>query len=351
MIEELHIDSFKNIHKTNLKFSKLNILAGTNSSGKSSVIQSLLLSSKYSSNNRLFDEYCQKFGPLDQLVCVKSGKRIFSICCKIDEEEYKIEGGQDKGLTEMIPLKFEENLYYLSADRFAQSLVEKSSIGESLNSVPKFGVYGEYVSSYYANHSNKPIQNNKIKEYCLEMVEEGPFLSHHITYWIHRILGLSLNLHAEKQGDDIKTYYKNQDIAFELRPCNLGTGVGYLAKILIVGLSLKENDVMIVENPEIHLHPKAISELTDFFAILAKSGIQVILETHSEHIINKTRYLVFKEKLKKTDISLYYKDISEHFQEIYLNDKGRYVNKEGESMEFPRGFFDANLQHLLEMMG
>lgn len=47
----------------------------------------------------------------------------------------------------------------------------------------------------------------------------------------------------------------------ELSPFNLGAGVSYLSKILILGLSLEPNSLFIIENPEVHLHPKAISKL------------------------------------------------------------------------------------------
>lgn len=112
-----------------------------------------------------------------------------------------------------------------------------------------------------------------------------------------------------------------------------------------MGLSLKQGDIFIVENPEIHLHPKAISNLVEFFVALAKSGIQVVLETHSEHIINKTRYLIYKNLLFPQNLCLLYRQRQEDFRQIYINQEGRYIDSEGNLSEFPRGFFDVNLKN------
>ena len=164
-----------------------------------------------------------------------------------------------------------------------------------------------------------------------------------------------MRLILETQGinnANVKISYKNYDLdGIELTPFNLGAGVSYLAKILILGLSLKQDDLLIVENPEVHLHPKAISKLADFFVSLAKGGIQVVLETHSEHIVNKVRWAVFKEKISEQDVQIYYgKNAEEEFVSLNINKQGRYIDKNGKIVKFPKGFFDSDLDELLEMM-
>ncbi|EMV9621678.1 AAA family ATPase, partial [Campylobacter coli] len=76
----------------------------------------------------------------------------------------------------------------------------------------------------------------------------------------------------------------------------LTTGLNFATKIIIIGLSLKKGDIFIIENPEIHLHPKAISKFADFFAFLVSKGIQVIIETHSNYLLSKLRYINFKKE-------------------------------------------------------
>lgn len=64
-------------------------------------------------------------------------------------------------------------------------------------------------------------------------------------------------------------------------------GARYVFPILTAGTQLKKGQTLIVENPEIFLHPKNQMELADFFFSLVNKNRQVIIETHSDHIINR----------------------------------------------------------------
>ena len=64
-------------------------------------------------------------------------------------------------------------------------------------------------------------------------------------------------------------------------------GARYVLPILAAGTQLKKGQTLIVENPEIFLHPKNQMELADFFISLVNKNRQVIIETHSDHIINR----------------------------------------------------------------
>jgi predicted ATPase len=150
--------------------------------------------------------------------------------------------------------------------------------------------------------------------------------------------------------NDVKVTFTSDGLE-NLSPFNLGAGNSYLAKILIMGLSCKKGHILIIENPEIHLHPKAQAKLADFFVLLENMGIQVIVETHSEHFINKLRYNVYKKKLKSDDIVIYYKpSIQGDFEKISINSNGHFIDDEKSEIVFPSGFFDSTLSELLEIM-
>ncbi|MBK9636389.1 MAG: AAA family ATPase [Bacteroidetes bacterium] len=67
---------------------------------------------------------------------------------------------------------------------------------------------------------------------------------------------------------------------------NVGFGLSYALPIIVAALSSSENSLILVENPEAHLHPRGQSQLAKLLALAAQSGVQIIIETHSEHIIN-----------------------------------------------------------------
>ena len=86
-----------------------------------------------------------------------------------------------------------------------------------------------------------------------------------LSYWLNYILGIDLRIVTSKvTSTNVKVTFSSDGID-DISPFNVGAGNSYLAKILIIGLSLKQNNIFIVENPEIHLHPKAQARLSDFF--------------------------------------------------------------------------------------
>jgi predicted ATPase len=74
-----------------------------------------------------------------------------------------------------------------------------------------------------------------------------------------------------------------------LRPQNIGFGVSYVLPIIVAGLVAAPGGMLIVENPEAHLHPAGQSLVAQFLGRVASMGVQVIMETHSDHVINGLR--------------------------------------------------------------
>lgn len=357
MIESIHIQNFKSIENQVFDFKPITILTGTNSSGKSSVIQALLLYSHHFHNNMLLDDYLANLGKPSALLYVHSKSKYFSITLKVkgretaslifnkDKQDYTFDETEATKSTKkniLIP-NFERNLYYISANRIGQE--NQSKVKDKF----RCGVNGEYIFGFYESCKNSRLENEKL--ISQEAISKA--LNAQVNFWLRKILGLNLMpLTQTIDNTSVKVSYQNFDLDdIEMSPFNLGAGVSYLAKILILGLSLKEGDILIVENPEVHLHPKAISKFSEFFAFLARGGIQVILETHSEHIINKMRYFIFKEQISKDNIQIYYRErFDTPFESIQINERGKYINKNNEIIEFPKGFFDSDLDELLEMM-
>ena len=98
---------------------------------------------------------------------------------------------------------------------------------------------------------------------------------------------------------------------------------------------------MIVENPELHLHPKAQSELMAFFVKISLAGVQVILETHSDHIVNGMRKAIVNDycALNPDDVRLYFFDDKKKCQKIEINE-----NADLET--WPEDFMDQGEQDL-----
>ncbi|MBX0534150.1 AAA family ATPase [Campylobacter jejuni] len=346
MITNLKIENFKSISDYNFEFKPLTILAGANSSGKSSIIQSILFYSYCSSANIYLEKYLDNFGNVENLLYFKETKdKKIKITPSINDKQLPSLVSNDTcdgwQKLENNTLAFEKDLFHLCSNRVGQENSVK--IHQTLRS----GNTGEYLFGFYEEYKNQALKNTE-----LISSEDSDTLSMQVRFWMEKILDLKIEPITQKiDTNNIRVYYSNYQEGIELLPFNLGAGISYLAKILILGLSLDKGNLLIIENPEVHLHPKAIAKLADFFVFLINAGIQVILETHSEHILNKIRWNVFKKNIPSNNVKIYYRNnAEEEFIDLNINEKGRYTDKNNDIVEFPKGFFDSDLNELLEMM-
>ena len=126
---------------------------------------------------------------------------------------------------------------------------------------------------------------------------------------------------------------------------NVGFGYSYILSIVVTSLVAKAGSIVLIENPEAHLHPKAQSKITHLLTRLAERGVQVMIETHSEHILNGFRLCALKDDytLSNTDLSIYF------FDKDYTT-KPLKVLENGRIEDWPDGFFDQQERDLAEIM-
>jgi predicted ATPase len=346
MIKELYIDGFKNLSNESFALKNLTVLTGLNSTGKSSVIQTLLLlSSVYTREKKSFiKEVVKSFDKFSAIRNKYKNAKIVTINARnMGGQEYNISLSIDGMKTinsdrNAGDLEYEGNLYYLSANRMGQE--ELALYDEN----QRFGAHGNYMFGYYEQHKDDMVYESLIRETA------SLTLQSQLGYWLTNILGMKMDLKTEKiTSSNVKVSFDSDGIT-GLSPLNVGSGSSYLAKVLIMLLSAKAGDMVIVENPEVHLHPKAQAGLGDFFCFIARAGVQVIVETHSEHFINKLRYEIYRSEISTDEVVIYYKkDIQGRFDKIDINKNGHFVNGSGQIVDFPKGFFDSTLAELLEI--
>ena len=78
----------------------------------------------------------------------------------------------------------------------------------------------------------------------------------------------------------------------EYRPTNVGFGITYALPIVVSALSARPGSLLIVENPEAHLHPRGQVKMGELLCQASEAGIQVLIETHSDHVLNGIRLAV-----------------------------------------------------------
>lgn len=121
-------------------------------------------------------------------------------------------------------------------------------------------------------------------------------------------------------------------------PTHTGFGLTQVLAIVVVALSLEKGGLLIVENPEVHLHPAGQSLMGGFLSQVAAAGIQVIIETHSDHVLNGVRRAVKTGALSNKKVALNFfrprgKDAAAQVESPVMDQEGRLDS-------WPEGFFD-----------
>lgn len=120
---------------------------------------------------------------------------------------------------------------------------------------------------------------------------------------------------------------------------SVGVGVSQVLPILIAGLLAPEGALLLIEQPELHLHPRAQSRLAEFFWGLSRTGRRCVIETHSEAMVNGFRLLtVGGSPAMQGEIAIYFSQLLDReskFESVVIGSDGLIEN-------WPDGFFDEN---------
>ncbi len=149
-----------------------------------------------------------------------------------------------------------------------------------------------------------------------------------------------------KIDDELYKYYETQSLGLDM----FGSSINNLIPILTQFAKNREHpekyNITIVEEPELGLHPQAQAKLVE--TLFGEDDYYktqtTILETHSSHIVNKLRYLIYQGKIKPEEVVIYYKkQDNDEFIQINIDKFGQF------DRDFPKDFYDATLANLLEM--
>lgn len=337
MINNLKIDNFKCFDTVNIELKNLTVFCGTNSSGKSSAIQSLLLLdnclvNEYSLNSQWLNlgqfEEIRNFIVRRENVYIEVNQLTNNY--QFDASESSINCSNREDYT---PIS------YISANRvgpkdfYHKIASNKNFIGEN----------AEFLIDYFYRNSRNLVEENRIVD------KSSNTLDFHVNYWLAKILNVTISLDNIKSGNIVTANYSfkgNKNV----RPYHVGAGISYIIGIIILCLNIEKGKTIILENPEIHLHPKAQSELASFLAFIAKSGVQIIIETHSDHIFNGVRKAVHKKEISNNEVSIQFFEMDENNLstniQVELNENGRILNVRENLFDQ----FDNDLDELLNLV-
>lgn len=314
MITSLVVHNFKRFRKAKFELRPLTVFTGLNGTGKSTAIQALLLAKQAAENSnskvvRLNGVYGLELGTAQDVLHVNAPRNEIGISLTTtgdDRWEYRfrvLDGDPEYNLEiASVPDAAPSELHARGLEftlLTAERLGPRDQLGVSADERRRVGVgsRGEYTAQVMAMAANEQVQASMLHP---DTDPEQPvtILRAQVEAWassIIRPIRIEAQYSTSVMAATIR--FREEDLFSEpIRPTNMGFGFSYALPIIVAGLVMKPGSLLIVENPEAHLHPAGQSRLGSFLARVAGSGIQVLVETHSDHVVNGIRLAAAEER-------------------------------------------------------
>ncbi|MBR4328053.1 MAG: DUF3696 domain-containing protein [Bacteroidales bacterium] len=339
MFNNIHLKGFKSFVDETIKLKPLTLLTGLNSSGKSSVIQAIRMIRNFRVNRTAniigyggFDELHNIFCRSELLIDLDG----YQITSEYGSDDYKTNDDYDvdgDSFSTHWPCPL-DSITYIGADRLGAKTNMPLQYGESTR-----GENVLFTLDWFSN--NNLVLDERLKPENAE----GLTLDYVVNGWLKYI---SPNVKFEYKVD------RKADISYSrfngFRATNVGFGLSYTLPIIVALLvsTTQKNSVVLIENPEAHLHPKGQTEMAKLIAKCVECGSQVIVETHSDHLFDGVRIYTKHNPGFNEKVVTHWFELDENnntkVESIKFTPEGRITD------ECPKGFFDQfeiNAEELL----
>ncbi len=378
MIKTLRLQNFKCFEDEPIHLSNLNLLTGLNGMGKSSVIQSLLLLRQNFENGLLHlnhrlglnGDYTQIGNSNDILYRYFKKKEIgitFTYNPGVtlgwvwradDNLDSLIEIANTNMGTDLskVPL-FTSNFHYLSAERIGPRPYYETSSTKVMHQ-NQLGVRGEFAANYFSVYREKkiPIENLKYtnRDANGNEADPNPSLYSQVNQWLSVIRpGAQARIKDQPEAGTITLQFEflvSKDNPGAYRANNVGFGLTYVFPLILAVLASEPGTILLLENPEAHIHPKGQVELGILLARAAANGVQIIVETHSDHILNGVRIAAKRELITPEQVRLlFFKTKPEDDKQKHVIEYPVITNK-GKIENWPKDFFDSWEYSMMELL-
>lgn len=320
MLEQLELRHFKCFEKLDLPLGPLTLLSGSNASGKSSVLQALVLLHQTIrehewSTRLMLNGGSVQLGTVLDVVDKVNGRRQLEIGIAegASTVRWTFQGNREEmsmstervclggvaiknptALRHLLPPDRYDNassfatrlrnLTYITAERVGPREIYSLEDRQAARVV---GPRGEHTLSVLFRDRAEPIRDSfaiaDVAPTGLKQVEER---------MAQFFPGCRLDVQLVPQANAVTLGIRTSDETAFHRPVHVGFGLTQVLPILVAAVSAAKHDILLIENPEVHLHPAGQALMGAFLAEVAASGTQVIVETHSDHVLNGIRRAV-----------------------------------------------------------
>ena len=354
-METLNIKGFKCFRDTDICINDMTVLVGANGYGKSSTIQALLLFKQAVDNTssvNLNGNYDLELGEVidvinhnysePQIVLSLINESTKEKCaeCHFDTEDKD----EDLTLSCSFPsaVKIEslnqKEFYYISAERIGPRISQPLASMKFLS----VGTKGERTAQVIATKGGlTKVDNDRIFQ-----DSKNPNLEAQVNEWLSYIF-LGIKISANIDNSLLRASIKvSNNYSKSVHAPNMGFGVSYVLPIIVDGLVAKKGSFFIIENPEAHLHPAAQTAIGYFLATIAHAGVNVIIETHSDHVIDGIQLFVVRNKEWHGHVTINNYGLNADSDEPLITPIT--LDENGDYSDWPDGFMDQTQKNYIE---
>lgn len=361
MLSYITLNNFKCFEEQGFALSNLTIVAGANGAGKSTLIQSLLLLRQSALDRRsLLSEKVQLNGSLVKLNSAEEIRYFGSenADIKFTLEDDEIEETLDVIIKDAVTTEpncktevsdnlkeyeekcvlFSKDMVYLAPDRLSPGDIHTARVNEE----PVLGRIGEKMGNSAATILNEAQKNDeKVLITALDKSGDGRVTTN-VSAWMSYIMDFNYEVHVSEQDkDNLKMSYtvEANGVPVEVSPFNMPFGNSSIFPIVVALMTAPKDSLVIIENPEAHIHPKAQTKMGELLATAAENGIQIIIETHSDHLLNGVRIAVKKRMIDENGVEIHFV-YADRENPIVHHTQRMQVHEDGSIEDWPAGFFD-----------
>lgn len=377
MLERIDLHNFKSARELPIKLAPLTVLTGLNGSGKSTVLQALALLKQSFRESSGASQSLVLRGPLvrlgrsedvrfenakdDEIVlAIKASKGEVRVTAPVlpgaDTLPFTYEGDLDSVIAELaVGFQFIQADRITPATQYQQASTPEQAAGW-------LGCGGEYTVDFLQRNESKRISAGRLFPHdhpmlpkgLLEQVAPTDSLLDQTSGWLqHLSPGVRPRAAAVDLADatSLRFSYTGTSVASdsrEHRPSNVGFGLTYCLPIIVACLAAPKGALLLLENPEAHLHPRGQSALGQLLARCAADGVQIIVETHSDHVLNGIRVAVKRSEIAHDAVAVHFFSRDIESGESSITSPTLHAN--GRFSEWPEGFFDEWSKALDELL-
>ena len=375
MLQQIELQFFKCFALLKLPVGPLTLLSGANASGKSSVMQALVLLHQTIrdhewSTRLMLNGTSIRLGTASAVIDDVFGRRTCAIALLDGDTAYEWDFAGDRdemsmavervritdqvgsfnwqppqNLHKLLPTEygdtmttgpFSERLHrltYLTAERLGPR--EHYAL-EDPQLTPVVGPTGEHAASVLYSGGDLPVLDS------LAVPDVPPTRLRQVGARMEQFFsGCALTVEKVPRASAVALGLRTSSATDFHAPVHTGFGLTQVFPIVVAALSVGREDLLLIENPEVHLHPAGQARMGEFLAEVAAAGVQVMLETHSDHVLNGVRRAVRRGALAPGDVALhFFRPRHAAERDGVAQVQSPHLDGEGNVDDWPDGFFD-----------